>query len=75
MITGILRISKESIFSDLNNFDVYSTLNNQYSEQFGMTEKEVWESLDYFGLESYKEGVKDWYNGYVFGNTEGMYNP
>ena len=75
VITGILRISKESIFSDLNNFDVYSTLNNQYSDQFGMTEKEVWDALDYFGLESYKEGVKDWYNGYVFGSTDGMYNP
>jgi hypothetical protein len=75
VITGILRISKESIFSDLNNFDVYSTLNEKYSEEFGMTEKEVWDALDYYGLESYKEGVKDWYNGYVFGKTDGMYNP
>jgi hypothetical protein len=75
VITGILRISKESIFSDLNNFDVYSTLNDKYSEQFGMTEKEVWSALDYYGLGSYKEGVKDWYNGYVFGSTDGMYNP
>jgi hypothetical protein len=75
VITGILRISKESIFSDLNNFAVFTTLNDKYSEQFGMTEKEVWDALDYYGLESYKEGVKDWYNGYVFGNTEGIYNP
>jgi hypothetical protein len=75
VITGILRISKESIFSDLNNFAVFTTLNDKYSEQFGMTEKEVWEALETYGLESYKEGVKDWYNGYVFGSTEGIYNP
>ena len=75
VITGILRISKESIFSDLNNFDVYTTLNNQYSDKFGLTENEVWSALEYYGLDSYKEGVKDWYNGYVFGNTDGIYNP
>ncbi len=75
VITGILRISKESIFSDLNNFAVFTTLNDKYSDKFGMTEKEVWSALDYYGLDSYKEGVKDWYNGYVFGNTDGMYNP
>ena len=75
VITGILRISKESIFSDLNNFAVFTTLNDKYSDKFGMTEKEVWDALDYFGLESYKEGVKDWYNGYVFGNMDGIYNP
>ena len=75
VITGILRISKESIFSDLNNFAVFTTLNDKYSDKFGMTEKEVWFALDYYGLESYKEGVKDWYNGYVFGNMDGIYNP
>jgi hypothetical protein len=75
VITGILRISKESIFSDLNNFAVFTILNDKYSDKFGMTEKEVWDALDYFGLESYKEGVKDSYNGYVFCSTDWMYNP
>jgi hypothetical protein len=75
VITGILRISKESIFSDLNNFAVFTALNDKYSDIFCITEKEVWDALETYGLESYKEVVKDWYNGDIFGSTDGMYNP
>jgi hypothetical protein len=75
VVTGILRISKESIFSDLNNFFVFTILNNKYSDKFGLTEKEVFQVLDDYGLVSYKDDVKEWYDGYVFGDTKDMYNP
>jgi hypothetical protein len=75
IITGILRISKESIFSDLNHLDVYTILNRQYSDKFGLTQSEVFSALDYYQLESHKEGVKMWYNGYTFGDHKDIYNP
>ena len=75
VITGILRISKESIFSDLNHLDVYTILNRQYSDKFGLTQSEVFSALDYYQLESHKEGVKMWYNGYTFGDHKDIYNP
>ncbi len=75
VITGILRISKESIFSDINNLEVFTILDRRFSDKFGLTEKEVQKSLTYYGLDSCKEGVKNWYNGYSFGNNENIYNP
>lgn len=74
VLTGCLRISKESIFTGLNNLDIISILNNYYSEYFGFTEKEVKEMLDFYGVSSKFDMIKAWYNGYLFGNTE-VYNP
>jgi len=74
VITGCLRISKESIFTGLNNLEVISILNKHYSEYFGFTQLEMDALLDYYGLSDKKQLVRDWYNGYLFGNTE-VYNP
>ncbi|MDD3664549.1 MAG: AAA family ATPase [Bacteroidales bacterium] len=74
ILTGILRVSKESMFSDLNNVEVYSVLNKNYNQYFGFTQSEVDEMLDYYGLNNSKQDVKNWYNGYYFGDVE-IYNP
>lgn len=74
VVTGILRIAKESIFSDLNNVKVYSLLNPKYSQYFGFTEEEVSELLQRAGLQAQAEEIKLWYNGYQFGETV-IYNP
>ena len=74
IMTGCLRISKESIFTGLNNFTSYSILNNIGNEYFGFTEKEVLQLLEDYQLSSYMNEVKEWYDGYLFGNTE-IYNP
>lgn len=74
VLTGCLRISKESIFTGLNNLDIISILNNYYSEYFGFTEAEVKAMLNFYGLSSKFNMIKSWYDGYVFGNTE-VYNP
>ncbi|KRQ87804.1 putative AAA-ATPase [Caloramator mitchellensis] len=74
VITGILRISKESIFSGLNNLKVNTMLNEQYSEYFGFTEGEVEQILDYYGLKFKFGDIRDWYNGYLFGKDV-IYNP
>ncbi len=74
VITGILRISKESLFSGLNNIQVYTLLQTQYSEYFGFTETEVASLLQEAHLESRSEAIRDWYNGYQCGNTI-IYNP
>jgi len=74
ILTGILRVSKESMFSDLNNVEVYSVLNKNYNHYFGFTQGEVDEMLAYYGLIKSKQDVKNWYNGYYFGNEE-IYNP
>ncbi|MEI8055700.1 MAG: AAA family ATPase [bacterium] len=74
VVTGILRIAKESIFSDLNNVTVYSLLQSQYSQHFGFTEEEVRELLVQASLEYQEAEVRKWYNGYTFGNTT-VYNP
>jgi hypothetical protein len=73
-ITGCLRVSKESIFTGLNNLDMASVLSSAYSAYFGFTQDEVNAMLDYYGLDAKKQIVRDWYNGYLFGNTE-VYNP
>lgn len=74
IMTGCLRISKESIFTGLNNFTSYSILNNIGNEFFGFTEKEIRQMLEDYGLSNYVEEVKEWYDGYMFGNLE-IYNP
>lgn len=74
VVTGCLRISKESIFTVLNNLDIISILNNCYSEHFGFTNAETIGMLHDFALDEKLEEVKRWYDGYQFGNTE-VYNP
>ena len=74
ILTGITRIIKEGIFSGLNNLKVDTILNKKYSEYFGLLESEVVEMLDYFGMKYKIEEVKEWYNGYIFGERE-VYNP
>lgn len=75
MMTGITRISKESIFSDLNNLEVVTTTSNKYESAFGFTEEEVFEALGEFGLSDKKIEVKTWYDGFTFGKTTDIYNP
>ncbi len=74
VMTGCLRISKESIFTGLNNLEVISILSDLYSEHFGFTQGEMDIMLAYYDLQSKTQILKDWYNGYLFGNTE-VYNP
>lgn len=74
VMTGCLRISKESIFTGLNNFTAYSVLNNISSESFGFTESEVKQLLKNYNLSEKMDEVKEWYDGYQFGNNE-IYNP
>lgn len=75
IITGITRIAKESIFSDLNNLDVITTTSDEYATCFGFTQKEVSAALDAAGLGGEKQGVKDWYDGFTFGSHTDIYNP
>ena len=75
VMTGITRVSKESIFSDLNNLDVITTTSDCYSDCFGFTEQEVFAALDMFELSSQKQSVKQWYDGFIFGNQKDIYNP
>ena len=75
LITGITRISKESIFSDLNNLDVITTTRGQYATAFGLMEDEVFAALDNTGLGGEKQGVKQWYDGFTFGRYKDIYNP
>ena len=70
VLTGCLRIAKESIFTGLNNFEVLSVLDAQYDECFGFTDAEVKDMLDYYDLSEHYAEVKEWYDGYRFGNTE-----
>lgn len=74
ILTGILRASKESIFTGLNNFEVYSILKDEFSKSFGLLENEVYDMLKYYNLEFEIEDVKAWYNGYTFGEST-IYNP
>ena len=73
-LTGILRISQESLFSGLNNLTVNSVLDNEYDKFFGFTESEVRELLEYYGYQEKEKELRDWYDGYMFGNRE-IYNP
>ena len=74
VMTGILRVAKENIFSGLNNIKVHSILNKRFTEYFGVLENEVEKALKDFGLEYNLKDVQKWYNGYLFGNTQ-VYNP
>ena len=74
VITGCLRISKESIFTGLNHLNIISVLDKKYSEHFGFIEMEVIQMMSYYGVESRFSMMKEWYDGYLFGNTE-VYNP
>ena len=75
IMTGITRVSKESIFSDLNNLEVVTTTSDKYATSFGFTEKEVFSALEECGLDSEKEEVKCWYDGFIFGSHKDIYNP
>lgn len=75
VMTGITRVSKESVFSDLNNLEVVTTTSEKYSTAFGFTEKEVFQALEDCHLEKEKEQVKRWYDGFIFGKEKDIYNP
>lgn len=75
VMTGITRVSKESIFSDLNNLAVVTTTSDRYSTAFGFTQEEVFKSLEDMGLWERREDVKRWYDGFVFGEHRDIYNP
>ena len=74
LITGITRVAKESIFSDMNNLKVVSVTSDLYADCFGFTEQEVFTAMDEYGLTN-KEEVKQWYDGFIFGNKREIYNP
>lgn len=75
VMTGITRISRESMFSDLNNLEVVTVTSEKYRDCFGFTEEEVFAALEEFALTDRREEVKRWYDGFVFGGREGIYNP
>ena len=75
IMTGITMVSKESIFSDLNNLNVVTTTSEQYATCFGFTETEVFQALDDFGLSPEQQMVKQWYDGFIFGSQKDIYNP
>ncbi len=75
IMTGITRISKESIFSDLNNLEVVTTTSNKYADVFGFTQEEVSKSLVEFELSDMEDCVRNWYDGFTFGNKTDIYNP
>ena len=75
VMTGITRISKESVFSDLNNLEVVTTTSEKYEDSFGFSQEEVWEALRECGLYEERQKVRDWYDGFVFGKKREIYNP
>ncbi len=76
VITGIMRVSRESIFSGLNNIGVFSILHDEFSDKFGFTSEEMSEMLDYYDIPtSERSKIRTWYDGYTFGETENIYNP
>ncbi|NBI62174.1 hypothetical protein D3Z38_03675 [Clostridiales bacterium] len=75
LMTGITRISRESIFSDLNNLEVVTTISDKYTDCFGFTETEVFTALDEYEMSDKKAEVKAWYDGFTFGSTTDIYNP
>ena len=75
VLTGVSRIAKESIFSDLNNLSVSTVMENKFTDLFGFTESEVKDILKYFEISENMENVKLWYDGYKIGNLDGIYNP
>ncbi len=75
IMTGITRVSKESIFSDLNNPEVVTTTSEKYETSFGFTQEEVWDALKEYGLYDNREQVQAWYDGFTFGTKTDIYNP
>lgn len=75
LMTGITRVSKESVFSDLNNLEVVTTTSEKYEDSFGFTQDEVWEALKEYGLYEQREQVRHWYDGFTFGKKSDIYNP
>ncbi|MDE6568090.1 MAG: ATP-binding protein [Lachnospiraceae bacterium] len=75
LMTGITRVSKESIFSDLNNLEVVTSTSEKYAEIFGFTQEEVSAALQEFGMSDWEDRVKDWYDGFTFGSKSDIYNP
>ena len=75
LMTGITRVSKESIFSDLNNLEVVTTTSGKYETSFGFTQQEVFDALDEYEMSGQQTVVKEWYNGFVFGKKQDIYNP
>ena len=75
VITGVSRIAKESIVSGANNFKVYTVLDDEFSDDFGITEEEMEKIYKDFDIQDKKEEIKNWYDGYKIGNREGIYNP
>ncbi len=75
LMTGITRVSKESIFSDFNNPKVVTTTSESYEDSFGFTQEEVWEALKEYGLYEERENVRAWYDGFAFGRKRDIYNP
>ena len=75
IMTGITRVSKESILSDLNNIEVVTTTSEKYETSFGFTQEEVWEALKEYDLFDEKENVQAWYDGFTFGRSQDIYNP
>ena len=75
VMTGITRVSKESIFSDLNHLNVVTSTSEMYADCFGFTEEEVFAALDEYGMQDRRNEVKKWYDGFTFGNCRDIYNP
>ena len=75
IMTGITRVGRESIFSDLNNLEVVTTTSQKYETSFGFTQEEVWAAMEEYGLIGQKQAVKDWYDGFAFGSISDIYNP
>ena len=75
LLTGITRVSKESIFSDLNNLEIVTTTSDKYTTAFGFTQEEVSSALELFGMAEQREKVRKWYDGFCFGSRNDIYNP
>ena len=75
IMTGITRVSRESIFSDLNNLEIVTTTSEKYERFFGFTQEEVWKALEEYGLSDRSGEVKGWYDGFTFGRRSDIYNP
>ena len=75
IMTGITRVSKESMFGDLNNLNVVTLTSDEYASAFGFTEEEVFAALDIYGMSKEKEKIKKWYDGFVIGSLKDIYNP
>ena len=75
VLTGVSRVAKESIFSGANNFKVFTVLDNEFADDFGITEEEMDKVIQDFEIQDEKEEIKKWYDGYTIGDVEGIYNP